>query len=158
MVPFEPQLSLQFAFHGKSALSVCSNGACEGTDKANFLIWGVQLVVRGTKHLYFERVKDEDIENYRISTNQTDKSGGDDGGGDGGRGRGRSVPRAVTVWKRAEDWGDGDNRQGWAVIPSVGREGYSSLQKWRLKTPHYFRVPPRRGLENRTPNLICHHP
>ena len=48
MHPFEPQLSLQGAFHGKLSLSVCSNRACKGTDKANFLIGGVQLVVQGT--------------------------------------------------------------------------------------------------------------
>ena len=47
MHPFEPQFSLQSAFRGKSALSVCSNGACEATDKANFLIEGGQLVVQG---------------------------------------------------------------------------------------------------------------
>ena len=41
MHPFEPQFSFQGAFHGKSALSVCSNGECEATDKANFLIVGV---------------------------------------------------------------------------------------------------------------------
>ena len=40
MYPFEPQLSIQGEFHGKSALSVCSNGAFEETDKANFLIGG----------------------------------------------------------------------------------------------------------------------
>ena len=49
MHPFETQLSLQGAFHGKLALSVCSNVACEETDKEDFMIeWG-QLVVRGTK-------------------------------------------------------------------------------------------------------------
>ena len=48
MHPFEPQFSLQGAFHGKSALSVCSNGACKATDKANFLIGGRQLMVQGT--------------------------------------------------------------------------------------------------------------
>ena len=47
--PFEPQLSLQGAFHGKSALSVCSNGAFEATKKPYFLIEGGQLVVRGMK-------------------------------------------------------------------------------------------------------------
>ena len=36
-------------------------------------------------------------------------------------------------------------------IPSVGREGDSSPQKRRKKTPHYGRAYPRRGLENRTP-------
>ena len=40
MHPFEPQLSIQVASHGKSALLVCSNGACEATDKANFFIGG----------------------------------------------------------------------------------------------------------------------
>ena len=40
MHPFEPHFSPQGAFHGKLALSVCSNGACEATDEANFLIGG----------------------------------------------------------------------------------------------------------------------
>ena len=38
--PFEPQFSLQGTFHGKSDLPVCSNGACEATDKAIFLLGG----------------------------------------------------------------------------------------------------------------------
>ena len=42
MLHFEPQFSLQGAFHGKSAASVCPNGACEATDEADFLIWGGQ--------------------------------------------------------------------------------------------------------------------
>ena len=46
---FEIQFSLQGVFHGKLALSVCSNGEFEATDKANFLIGGAQLVVQGTK-------------------------------------------------------------------------------------------------------------
>ena len=33
---FEPQFSLQGAFHGKSASSVFSNGACKATGKADF--------------------------------------------------------------------------------------------------------------------------
>ena len=49
MHPFEPQLSLQGEFHGKSALSVFSNGAFEETEKADFLIGGGQLVVQGMK-------------------------------------------------------------------------------------------------------------
>ena len=50
MHPFEPQLSLQSAFHGKLALSVCSNGAYEATDEVDSLIWGGGgVVVRGTK-------------------------------------------------------------------------------------------------------------
>ena len=49
MHPIEPQFSLQGAFNDKSALSVCSNGSFEETDKAVFLIGGVQLVVQGTK-------------------------------------------------------------------------------------------------------------
>ena len=49
MHPFKPQFLLQGAFHGKSALSVCYNGTCEATDKADFLIRGEQLVVRGMK-------------------------------------------------------------------------------------------------------------
>ena len=49
MHPFETQFSLQGAFHGKSALSVSSNGSFEETYKAEFLIGGGQLVVRGTK-------------------------------------------------------------------------------------------------------------
>ena len=49
MQPFEPQFSLQDAFNGKLALSFFSNGACEATDKADFLIGGGQLVVRGMK-------------------------------------------------------------------------------------------------------------
>ena len=40
MHPFEPQLSLQGEFHGKSALSVFSNGAFEETEKVDFLIGG----------------------------------------------------------------------------------------------------------------------
>ena len=40
MHPFEPQFSLQGAFHGKLALSVCSNGAFEETEKADCLIGG----------------------------------------------------------------------------------------------------------------------
>ena len=47
MRPFEPQFSLQGAFYGKSALSVCSNGVCKATDKADFLIGGGQLLVQG---------------------------------------------------------------------------------------------------------------
>ena len=46
---FEPQFSLQGASHGKLVSSVCSNGAFEETDKANVLVGGGQLVVRGTK-------------------------------------------------------------------------------------------------------------
>ena len=49
MQPFGSQFSLLGAFSGKLALSACSNGAFEETDKANFLIGGGQLVVRGTK-------------------------------------------------------------------------------------------------------------
>ena len=48
MHPFEPQLSLQGAFHGKLALSVCSNGACEAANKADFLIGGG--IVSGTRY------------------------------------------------------------------------------------------------------------
>ena len=40
MYPFEPQLSLKLASHGKSALLVCLKGACKATNKANFLIGG----------------------------------------------------------------------------------------------------------------------
>ena len=40
MHSFEPQFSLQGAFHGKLALSVCSNGACEATDRADSFIGG----------------------------------------------------------------------------------------------------------------------
>ena len=40
MHPFEPQFSLQGAFHGKSALSVCSNGAFEETYKSYYLFGG----------------------------------------------------------------------------------------------------------------------
>ena len=47
MYPFEPQFSLQGAFHSKPAFSVCSNRVCEATDKADFLLGGGQLVVRG---------------------------------------------------------------------------------------------------------------
>ena len=46
MHPLEPQFSLQGAFHGKSALSVFSNGAFEETYKAYFFIGGWQLVVQ----------------------------------------------------------------------------------------------------------------
>ena len=49
MHPIETQFSLQDALHGKSASSVCSNGAREETDEADFLIGGGQLVVQGTK-------------------------------------------------------------------------------------------------------------
>ena len=35
MHPYEPQLSLQGEIHGKSDLSVCSNGAFEENDKAD---------------------------------------------------------------------------------------------------------------------------
>ena len=49
MHSFEPQLSLQGTFHVKLALSVCSNEACKATDKADFLIGGGHLVVRGMK-------------------------------------------------------------------------------------------------------------
>ena len=49
MHTFEPRFSLQGAFHGKSDLSVCSNGACKATNKFNFLIGGELLVVRGVK-------------------------------------------------------------------------------------------------------------
>ena len=38
------------------------------------------------------------------------------------------------------------------------REGGLSPRKRRRKTPHYGRAPPRRGLENSTPNPIRHHP
>ena len=48
MYSFEPQFSLQGEFHGKPALSVCSNEACEATHEAGFLIGGGQSVVRGT--------------------------------------------------------------------------------------------------------------
>ena len=34
--PFEPQFSLQGAFHGKLTLSGFFNGECEATDKAYF--------------------------------------------------------------------------------------------------------------------------
>ena len=47
MYPFEPQFSLQGTSHGKLALSFCSNGAFEETDKADFFIGGGKLVVRG---------------------------------------------------------------------------------------------------------------
>ena len=40
MHPFETQFSLQGASHGKSSLLVFSNGACEKTNKAYFLIGG----------------------------------------------------------------------------------------------------------------------
>ena len=40
MDPFETQFSLQGEYHGKSALSVCSNGSCKETDKADFLFGG----------------------------------------------------------------------------------------------------------------------
>ena len=40
MYPLEPHFSLHGAFHGKSALSVCANGAFETTGKANFLLGG----------------------------------------------------------------------------------------------------------------------
>ena len=40
MHPFEPQFLLQGASHGKSALLLCSNGACEETDKADFFTGG----------------------------------------------------------------------------------------------------------------------
>ena len=83
---FEPQFSLQGAFHGKSALSVCSNGACKATDKADFFIGGGHLVVQGTKRLDFDHDNDNhDDKNDRISTNRTDNSGGDDRGGDRGQ-------------------------------------------------------------------------
>ena len=45
---FETQFSLQRAFHGKLALSVCSNGACEAIDKAGFFIRGG--AVGGTRY------------------------------------------------------------------------------------------------------------
>ena len=38
--PFEPEFSLQGEFHGNSYLSVCSNRACEATDKADFWLGG----------------------------------------------------------------------------------------------------------------------
>ena len=60
MNPVEPQFSLQGAFHGKSALSVFSNGEYKATDKAEFLIGGGQLVVQGTKRWYFEREDDDE--------------------------------------------------------------------------------------------------
>ena len=49
MQPFEPQLSLKVVFHGKLASSFCSNGACEETGEAYFLIGEGQLVVQVTK-------------------------------------------------------------------------------------------------------------
>ena len=98
MQPFEPQLSLQDAFNGKSALSVFSNGACEATDKSKILIGGGQLVVRGMKCWYFKRDDDNDDdnkENNRIYTNITDNYRGDDVGGDGGQGIGHVAPRSI---------------------------------------------------------------
>ena len=49
MHSFEHQFSLQDAFNCELDLSVFSNGACEATDKADFLIGRGQLVVRGMK-------------------------------------------------------------------------------------------------------------
>ena len=76
----------------------------------------------------------------------------------GDRGRDCGTPCAVTAQTRAEERGDGDHQQGLAGITSAGRWGNSSLRKRRQKTPHYHRAPLCRGLENRTPNLILHHP
>ena len=79
MYPFEPQSSLQGAFHGILALLVCSNGECKATDKAYFLIGVRQFLVQGTNRLYLERNNDDDDEkNDRISTNRTDNSGGEE--------------------------------------------------------------------------------
>ena len=100
-----------------------SNGACEATDEADFIIWGGQLVVRGMKHWYFERDNEDDDKNNWISTNRIDNSGRDDGGGDGGWGRGRGVPRAATAQTRAEDKENTDHRQRWAGVTSAGIGG-----------------------------------
>ena len=100
MHPFEIQISLQDAFHGKLALSVCSNGACKATEKANFLIWEEQLVVRGTKRWDFESDNNDNEKDWS-SKNQTYNSGGDDEREDGGQGRGHGAPRAVTAQTRA---------------------------------------------------------
>ena len=48
MHPFEPHLSLQGAFHRKSALSVCSNGAMCSNLQSQFIDWWAQLVIRIT--------------------------------------------------------------------------------------------------------------
>ena len=48
MHPFEPQFSLQGAFHGKLASPVCSNGTFEGTGEADFFIGGG--AVGGTRY------------------------------------------------------------------------------------------------------------
>ena len=87
-----------------------------------------------------------------------DNSGGDDRGGGGGQGRGCGAPRTVTARTRTEERGYGYHRQGWSEILFVGVGGVSSLQKRRQKTPHNGRAPPRRGLENKTPNPILRHP
>ena len=150
MYPFEPQFSFQGAFHGKSALSVCSNGAWEATEKADFFIGKGQLVVQGTKRWNFER--DDDNKNDLISMNRMDNSGGGDGGGyrDGGRGKGRGAPCAIPSLMRTEERGDWDHWQVWAEIPSAGRWGGGSPRRRRRKTPYYGWASLHRIFENRT--------
>ena len=117
--PFEPQFSLQGASHGKSASSVCSNGVCEATDEADFLIGGG--AIGGTRYeaLIF-RLRRRRQKNDQISTTQTDNSGGDDRGGDGGRGRCLISLRTVTVRTHVQKSRD---------MGIIGRDG----QKFRLQ-------------------------
>ena len=84
--PFEPQFLLQGAFHGKSALSVCSNGVFETTDKADFLIGGGEVGDTRYEALIFrarqQRQRRKQIESLRTKRiNQEGMMG--EGTGDG---------------------------------------------------------------------------